>query len=142
MKPRSASRGETGSFSLWQDCTVSGDRLVQRGGRYRRSRSSLSHRTNGWVRIHDRIPAILQDDVVDTWLNPTPSDPEDLTSVLKAPSEDFLKCYPVEKSLLNSGLIDTPECADNIGRIMRHCCARESEWTDPFAPVLGLGASR
>ena len=28
---------------------------------------------------------------------------------------DFLECHPVEESLLNSGLIDTPECVDNTG---------------------------
>jgi putative SOS response-associated peptidase YedK len=71
---------------------------------------------NEWMaRIHNRMPAILRDDEVDTWLNPGLSDPESLTHLLKAPPEDFLECYPVEKSLLNSGLIDTPECADNTG---------------------------
>ena len=34
---------------------------------------------------------------------------------MKAPTEDFLDCYPVDKALLNSGLIDTPQCAENIG---------------------------
>jgi len=64
------------------------------------------------VRFHNRMPAMLQDDALDTWLNPTLSDPEDLTSLLKAAPEDFLEC--VEKSLLNLGLIHIPECADNI----------------------------
>ena len=67
------------------------------------------------ARIHNRMPAILQDDAVDTWLNPGISDPESLTYFLKAPLEDFLECHPVENSLLNSGLTDTPECADNTG---------------------------
>jgi len=71
---------------------------------------------NQWMaRIHDRMPVMLQDDEVDVWLNPTLSDPEALTSLLKAPPEDFLECYAVEKSLLNSVLIDTPECAESTG---------------------------
>ena len=41
-------------------------------------------------------------------------DPDSLTHLLKAPPEDFLECYPVEKTLLSSGLIDTAECVDNI----------------------------
>jgi putative SOS response-associated peptidase YedK len=71
---------------------------------------------NQWMaRIHDRVPVMLQDDEVDSWLDPVLADPEQLTRLLKAPHEDFLECYPVEKSLLNSGLIDAPECADNTG---------------------------
>jgi putative SOS response-associated peptidase YedK len=71
---------------------------------------------NAWMaRIHDRMPALLLDDERDRWLDPALSDPERLSTLLKAPSEDFLECYPVEKSLLNSGLIDAPECANNTG---------------------------
>ncbi|MEW5977863.1 MAG: SOS response-associated peptidase [Acidobacteriota bacterium] len=67
-----------------------------------------------WMaRIHNRMPVILPDDQIETWLDPgTP--PEPLTALLKAPPEDFLECYPVEKSLLNSGLVDAPECARRI----------------------------
>jgi putative SOS response-associated peptidase YedK len=67
------------------------------------------------ARIHDRMPVMLQEDEVDSWLNPALSDPEHLTGLLKAPPEDYLECYPVEKSLLNSPLIDTPEWAENTG---------------------------
>ena len=71
---------------------------------------------NQWrARIHDRMPVMLQDDEVDGWLDPALSDPERLTRLLKAPPEDFLECYPVEKKLSNSGLSDAPECADNTG---------------------------
>ena len=71
---------------------------------------------NQWMaRIHDRMPVMLQDDEVDSWLDPVLADPGHLTRLLKTPPEDFLECYPVEKSLLNSGLIDAPECADNTG---------------------------
>lgn len=71
---------------------------------------------NPWMtRIHNRMPVILQDDEVDTWLDPGLSDAERLTHFLKAPPEDFLECYPVDKNLLNSGLTDAPECAENTG---------------------------
>jgi putative SOS response-associated peptidase YedK len=71
---------------------------------------------NQWMaRIHDRMPAILQDDEVETWLNPSVSDPERLMDLLKAPPEQFLECYPVERNLLNSGLVDAPECTENTG---------------------------
>ena len=71
---------------------------------------------NQWrARIHDRMPVMLQDDEVDGWLDPALSDPERLTRLLKAPPEDFLECYPVEKNPLNSGLSDALECADNTG---------------------------
>jgi putative SOS response-associated peptidase YedK len=66
------------------------------------------------ARIHDRMPAILQVEV-ETWLNPSVSDPERLMDLLKAPPEQFLECYPVESNLLNSGLVDAPECAKNTG---------------------------
>ena len=81
-----------------------------------------------WMaRIHNRMPAILQDDAVDTWLNPGISDPESLTYLLKTAAEHFLECHLVEKSLLNSGLTDTPKCADNAVWIMRCCCAKECD---------------
>jgi putative SOS response-associated peptidase YedK len=70
---------------------------------------------NQWMaRVHDRMPVILQEDEVNNWLDPALSDPERLTGLLKAPPEDYLEYYPVERSLLNS-LTDTPECADNTG---------------------------
>jgi putative SOS response-associated peptidase YedK len=40
---------------------------------------------NQWMaRIHDRMPAILQDDEVETWLNPSVSDPERLMDLLSS----------------------------------------------------------
>ena len=71
---------------------------------------------NQWMaRIHNRMPVLLPDDAIGTWLNPRTPTP-DLTPLLKAPvPENFLDCYPVEKNLLNSGLIDTPKCIENTG---------------------------
>ena len=67
-----------------------------------------------WMsRIHNRMPAILQDDQIERWLDPTASDPHQLTELLKAPPEDFLDCYPVSKEM-SSGRIDDPSFADRI----------------------------
>jgi putative SOS response-associated peptidase YedK len=70
---------------------------------------------NQWMaRIHNRMPAILQDDQVATWLDPAVSDPNQLGNVLKAPPEHFLDCYPVDPKLVNSARIDQPECINEV----------------------------
>ena len=68
-----------------------------------------------WMaRIHNRMPAILQDDQIETWLDPAVSEPGKLSELLKAPPEDFLGSYPVDPKLVNSALVDTPKCVDPI----------------------------
>jgi putative SOS response-associated peptidase YedK len=59
------------------------------------------------------MPVILQDSQVDTWLDPTVSDPEQLSQLLKAPPEDFLDCYPVSRQV-NSVKFDESEHAERI----------------------------
>ena len=67
-----------------------------------------------WMaRIHNRMPVILQDDQIDTWLDPTVSDPQQLSQLLKAPPEDFLDCYPVSREM-NSVREDLPANAERI----------------------------
>jgi putative SOS response-associated peptidase YedK len=66
------------------------------------------------ARIHDRMPAILQDEEIETWLDPAVSDPDQLGKLLKAPPEDFLDSYPVDPKLVNSALVDVPECVNPI----------------------------
>ena len=67
-----------------------------------------------WMsRIHNRMPAILQDDQIERWLDPTASDPHQLTELLKAPPEGFLDCYPVSKEM-SSGRVDDPSFADKV----------------------------
>lgn len=67
------------------------------------------------ARIHNRMPVILQDGQIETWLDPTVSGPGKLGELLKAPPEDFLDGYPVDPKLVNSGLMDAPECINNTG---------------------------
>jgi putative SOS response-associated peptidase YedK len=57
------------------------------------------------------MPAILQDDQIKQWLDPTASDPLQLAKLLKPPQEDFLDCYPVSKEM-SSGRVDDPAFAD------------------------------
>ena len=67
-----------------------------------------------WMaRIHNRMPAILQDDQIDTWLDSTVSDPRQLSELLKPPPEGFLDCYPVSRRV-NSVRFDEPEYAERI----------------------------
>jgi hypothetical protein len=68
------------------------------------------------------MPVLLLDDELDVWLAPALTEAEGLEPLLNGPPEGFLKCYPVDKKLLNSGLTDVPECAENTG--------------DEYAPLL------
>lgn len=64
---------------------------------------------NQWMaRIHNRMPAVLQDTQIDTWLDPRVSDTDQLDELLKAPPEGFLDCYPVSRKI-NSARADEPE---------------------------------
>jgi putative SOS response-associated peptidase YedK len=70
---------------------------------------------NQWMaKIHNRMPAILPDDGIETWLDPAVSDLDRLSELLKAPPEDFLDSYPVDAKLVNSARIDVPECVNPI----------------------------
>ena len=67
-----------------------------------------------WMaRIHNRMPVILQDDQIETWLDPTIAEPQKLNELLKAPPEDFLDCYPVSRKV-NSVKFDEPDYAEKI----------------------------
>jgi len=66
------------------------------------------------AKIHDRMPAILPDNGIDTWLDPAISDLDRLGELLKAPPEDFLDSYPVDAKLVNSARVDVPECVNPI----------------------------
>ena len=67
-----------------------------------------------WMaRIHNRMPVILQDNHIDAWLDPTISDPQQLSELLKAPPEDFLDCYAISRQI-NSVKFDEHEYAKAI----------------------------
>ena len=69
---------------------------------------------NQWMaRIHDRMPVVLKDNQINSWLDPTTSDPRTLTDLLQPPPEDFLQYHPVSKEM-SSARIDEPACAEKI----------------------------
>ena len=93
-----------GLFNYWKS-TVSGGRPIP-------TFSIVTTEPNQWMaRIHNRMPVILQDDQIETWLDLSVSNQDKLNEFLKALPEDFLDCYPVDPKLLNSGLVDKPECS-------------------------------
>ena len=68
---------------------------------------------NQWMaRIHNRMPVILQDSQINSWLDTT-TDSKSLSDLLKAPPEGFLDCYPIAKSI-NSSKADDPGSAERI----------------------------
>jgi putative SOS response-associated peptidase YedK len=75
---------------------------------------------NAWMaRIHNRRPVILPDNGVEAWLDPR-TDAEELSGLLKAPPEDWLDCYPVDAKLVNSGMVDVPECVERTDVQVSH----------------------
>src|SRR5499426_1017087 len=69
---------------------------------------------NKWMaRIHNRMPVILQDNQINSWLDPTTSDPQKLSELFKFPPEDFLQCHAVSKEL-SSARVEEPACAAKI----------------------------
>src|SRR5262249_33882605 len=69
---------------------------------------------NQWMaRIHNRMPVILEDNQINRWLDPTTSDPQKLSDLLKSPPEDFLRYHPVSKEL-SSARTDEASCAERI----------------------------
>ena len=95
-----------GLFNYWKPATSQGRPIL--------TFTVVTTAPNRWMaRIHNRMPAILQDDQIDTWLDPTMSNPQHLSELLKAPPEDFLDCYPVSRKV-NSVRLDEPEYAEKI----------------------------
>jgi len=82
-----------------------------------------------WMaRIHNRMPVILHDDQIDTWLDSTLSDARQLGELLRAPPEDFLDCYAISRQI-NSVRFDEPEYATEIAldytRLLRSASSNE-----------------
>jgi putative SOS response-associated peptidase YedK len=69
---------------------------------------------SAWMsRIHNRMPAILQDQQIEGWLD-SATEMRKLSEMLKRPPEEFLNFYPVDAKLVNSSKIDAPECVERI----------------------------
>lgn len=59
--------------------------------------------------LHDRMPVILDTDVMDLWLNPHVHNPEQLKPLFKPYPSDLMEMYPVS-DIVNSPKNDNPEC--------------------------------
>jgi putative SOS response-associated peptidase YedK len=59
--------------------------------------------------VHDRMPVILEPADYDLWLQPEPTDPHLLQSLLKPYPTEHLHCHPVSPKV-NRPEFDTPEC--------------------------------
>jgi putative SOS response-associated peptidase YedK len=95
-----------GLFNYWKPASSKGRPML--------TFTVVTTAPNQWMaRIHNRMPVILQDDHIDTWLDPSLSDPRQLGELLKAPPEDFLDCYPVSRKV-NSVRFDEAEYAEEI----------------------------
>jgi len=58
--------------------------------------------------LHDRMPVILQDELLERWLDPAFGDVGDLQALLRPCPDDVLYAYPVGK-LVNNVRNDGPE---------------------------------
>ncbi|TPV92846.1 MAG: SOS response-associated peptidase [Myxococcales bacterium FL481] len=68
--------------------------------------------------IHDRMPAVLRDDDVETWLRPAPSDPRErpafiamLSRTLRPADERVLSMHPIS-TRINGAAVDDPGCLE------------------------------
>lgn len=58
--------------------------------------------THQMEQIHDRMPAVLEREHYDAWLDPELTDAHALLDVLRSPSEDVLEMYPVSIYVSNA----------------------------------------
>jgi len=63
--------------------------------------------------VHDRMPVILSLKDAQTWLNPLPSNKDQLTAMLKPYSADAMIAYQVSSSI-NKASNDSPDCIKPI----------------------------
>jgi putative SOS response-associated peptidase YedK len=69
--------------------------------------------THQMTQIHERMPAVLESEIFDTWLDPEFNETEVLQDILIAPKEDVLEMYPVSSYVSNSRN-DGEECIERL----------------------------
>ncbi|HEY4686375.1 MAG TPA: SOS response-associated peptidase [Dehalococcoidia bacterium] len=83
-------------------------------GQWQRTFTIVTTEPNAVVSpIHDRMPVILPDDVVDLWLDPREEDVERLGSLLRPAAEDVLIATPVSPRV-NSVKNDDAACLEPV----------------------------
>lgn len=80
--------------------------------------------------LHDRMPAILRGEAIDTWLNPTLEDPAQLEALLGPLPGELMMSTPVSPRM-NSVRYDGPDCLE---RVEPPCAAPAAA-----SPQLSLG---
>jgi len=65
--------------------------------------------------IHDRMPVILEPEVLETWINPEMQDTDQLEEVLKSAYVRDLKSHPVSR-LVNTPANNNPACIEPLMR--------------------------
>jgi putative SOS response-associated peptidase YedK len=87
------------------------ERWRDRGGELIETCTILTTKPNSLVStVHNRMPAILNTDDYDLWLNPSVANMAVVTNCLKAFDASVMKKYPVS-ARVNRAENDSPECA-------------------------------
>lgn len=96
-----------GFASLWETWNKGPDGPVE-------SCAIITTAANALVaELHDRMPAILDLADHDSWLDPTATDPERLTALLRPCPDQWLECYPVGR-WVNDPRLDDPRCVERV----------------------------
>jgi putative SOS response-associated peptidase YedK len=66
------------------------------------------------VRIHDRVPVVLDPQCYDLWLDPRIMDPIVVSEFLKPFDARLMRCFPVSSRVNRPGN-DDPECSTPVG---------------------------
>ena len=78
--------------------------------------------------IHERMPAIIEPELFDTWLDPENHDIEHLTTMLAPCGPDGMNAYPVSP-VINSGRVEGRECIEP--ELAKTATPRPREWQRP-----------
>ena len=90
------------------------DRWRSASGEIIESCSILTTDANSLTReIHDRMPAILEPDQYDLWLDPGVTDPEQVQELLHPFDPKLMKKYPLSSRVSNVNH-DDPECIQEV----------------------------
>jgi putative SOS response-associated peptidase YedK len=90
------------------------DRWRSASGEIIESCSILTTDANSLTReIHDRMPAILEPDKYDLWLDPGVTDPEQVQELLRPFDPKLMKKYPLSPRVSNVNH-DDPECIQEV----------------------------
>jgi putative SOS response-associated peptidase YedK len=80
--------------------------------------------------IHDRLPAIIEPDCFDLWLDPDESTTDSAFALLRPPANDVLRCFEIGPAVNKAG----NDCADVQKPVGAEPAPAEEE---PTAPVQG-----